>query len=77
MASRKIRCKDRVVANIPSTDEAGFTRDGIMNSYNTHMWADDNPYTTVAPRDQHPFSIHFYVGILGDKPLRPVVLPNI
>jgi hypothetical protein len=41
------------VANIPFTDEAGFTREGIVNSYNTHIWADDNPRTTVAPRDQH------------------------
>ena len=28
------------------TDEASFTRDGINNSRNVHMWSHENPYET-------------------------------
>jgi hypothetical protein len=45
------------VTNIQFTDEVGFTRGGIVNFRNTHAWVDDNPYTTVASRHQHQFSI--------------------
>jgi hypothetical protein len=63
------------VANILFTDEAGFTRDGIVNFRNTHVRVDDNPHTTVASK-HHQFSINVWVGIIGDKHLGPVVLPN-
>jgi hypothetical protein len=33
-------------------------------------------HATVASRHQHRFSINVCVGILGDQPLGPVVLPN-
>jgi hypothetical protein len=66
----------RFVANILFTDKAGFTRDGIVNFHNTHVWVDDNPHTTVASRHQHRFSINVWVGIVGDEILGPVVLPN-
>jgi hypothetical protein len=44
------------VAIVLFSDNAGFTRDRIVNSHNTHVWADDNPHTTVASRHQHRFS---------------------
>ncbi|EZA52677.1 hypothetical protein X777_07058 [Ooceraea biroi] len=28
------------------TDEATFTRRGIFNSHNSHVWAHNNPHTT-------------------------------
>jgi hypothetical protein len=42
----------------------------------SHVWVDDNPHTTVASRHQHRFSINVWVGIVRDKLLGPVVLPN-
>jgi hypothetical protein len=27
-----------------STDEESFTREGIFNVHDTHVWADENPY---------------------------------
>jgi hypothetical protein len=66
----------RFVPNILFTDEAGFTRAGIVNFHNIHVWVDDNPHTTVASRHQHQFSINVWVGIIADKLLGPVVLPN-
>jgi hypothetical protein len=38
------------VANILFTDDAEFTRDGIVNFHSTHVWADDNPHTTVTSK---------------------------
>ncbi|RZC38176.1 HTH Tnp Tc3 2 domain containing protein, partial [Asbolus verrucosus] len=29
-------------ANILATDEAGFSRNGIHNGHNTHIWSDEN-----------------------------------
>jgi hypothetical protein len=66
----------RFVGNILFTDDAGFTRDVIVNFHNTHVWMDDYPHTTVASRHQHRFSINVWVGIVGDQILGPVVLPN-
>jgi hypothetical protein len=50
------------VANVLFTNEAGFTRDGIMHVHITHVWVDDNPHTTMASRHQHQFSINMWVG---------------
>jgi hypothetical protein len=68
MASRKTHSKHLV------TDEAEFTRDGIVNFYNTHVWMDDSSHTTVASSHQHRLSMSVWVGILGDQLLGPVVL---
>jgi hypothetical protein len=48
----------QLVANILFNDEAGFTRGGIVNFHNIHVWVDDNPHTTVAARHQDQFSIN-------------------
>jgi hypothetical protein len=64
------------VANIIFNENAGFTRDGIVNFHNTHVWVDDNPHTIVTSRHQHRFSTSIWVGILDDQLLWPVVLPN-
>jgi hypothetical protein len=53
------------VANILFTDEAGFTRDGIVNSHNMHVWIDESPFITMASKHQHRFSINVWVVILG------------
>jgi hypothetical protein len=61
----KYAVNPRFVANTLFTDEAGFTRDGIVNFHNTHVWVDDNPHTTVASRHQHQFSINIWVDIVA------------
>jgi hypothetical protein len=48
------------------TDEAGFTRDGIINFHNSHMWADENPHGIIQSRHQQRFSINIWAGIIGD-----------
>jgi len=65
-----------LIANILFTDEAGFTRDGIFNFHNTHQWADENPHAIVESRHQQRFSLNVWLGILGDRLIGPVVLPD-
>lgn len=58
------------------TDEATFTRDGIQNLHNQHVWADENHHVTVQSHYQQRFCINIWAGIVGDCSLESQVLPN-
>lgn len=58
------------------TDEATFSRDGILNIHNTHEWAAENPGATREIHFQHKFKINVWAGIMGDTLIGPVMLPN-
>jgi hypothetical protein len=58
------------------TDEAMFTRDGIFNFHNVHIWAHANPRTIREARHQTTFSINVWAGIVGDRLTGPVRLPE-
>lgn len=58
------------------TDEAGFTRDGIFNCHNTHIWADENPHAIRDSHHQQQFSINVWAGIVGNQLLGPYELPG-
>lgn len=62
--------------NILFTDEESFTKRGIVNFHNRHMWCDENPHVIHAIRFQHEFSINVHGGIVGDMLIGPFVLPN-
>lgn len=58
------------------TDEAGFTKNGILNLHNSHVWADENPHATVVHQHQQQFqSINVWAGIIGNFLIGPCVLP--
>lgn len=57
------------------TDESEFTRDGINNFHNQHIWDYENPHATVQSRLQRRFSVNVWAGIVGDHLLGPVFLP--
>ncbi|KAJ8892318.1 hypothetical protein PR048_004898 [Dryococelus australis] len=40
---------------IVHTDEACFTRDGVVNCRNSHVWNDEHPLTTRVSDHQHQF----------------------
>lgn len=63
-------------SNILFTDEAIFTRSGIFNSHNMHVWADENPRVTWRGRYQHRFSVNVWCGIIGNYLIGPHVLPG-
>ncbi|KAJ4444989.1 hypothetical protein ANN_06788 [Periplaneta americana] len=58
------------------TDEAQFTRDGITNFHNQHVWAYENPRATVPSSHQVRFSLNMWAGIIGDRLVAPHVLVN-
>ncbi|KAJ4449147.1 hypothetical protein ANN_00542 [Periplaneta americana] len=56
------------------TDEAQFTRDGITNFHNQHVWAYENLRATVPSHHQVRFSLNMWAGIIGDRLVGPHVL---
>jgi len=58
------------------TDEAMFTWDGIFYFHNMHIWIHANPHAILEARHQNTFSINVWAGIVGDRVIGPVRLPE-
>jgi hypothetical protein len=58
------------------TDEAMFTRNGIFNFHNVHIWVHANSHAIREARHQTTFPINFWAGIVGDRLIGPVRLPE-
>ncbi|KAJ8939148.1 hypothetical protein NQ318_010903 [Aromia moschata] len=58
------------------TDEACFTRRGITNFHNEHVYADENPHAIKVRHFQHEFRINVWAGIIGNFIVDPVILPQ-
>jgi hypothetical protein len=41
---QKIDEEPNFLSIVLTRDEAGFTRDGVFNSHNTHIWSEENPH---------------------------------
>lgn len=63
--------------NILWTDECTFTRRGLFNQHNRHMWAHENPFLMKEDSFQHRFSLNVWAGIIGPYVLGPVFLPRL
>lgn len=57
------------------TDEATFTRRGVFNFRNKHVWDNENPHVLRERHFQHEFKINIWCGIVGNHVLGPVELP--
>lgn len=57
------------------SDESTFTRNGIYNSHNEHVWSLENPHATRTRSFQHRFSINLWCGIFNGS-LFMEVLPQ-
>lgn len=73
---RWVAANRRLVKLILFTDEAQFTRNGINNTKNTHIWAEDNPNATVQTNFQQRFSVNVWCGLIKDKLIGPYILDN-
>lgn len=74
--NRKVRHDANFVRRILWTDEAKFTRAGITNHRNHHLWLNENPHAVRPASFQHEFSINVWAGIIDDELLGPIVLPD-
>lgn len=63
-------------AQVLWTDEASFTRDGISNVHNEHVWSHQNPQASAEASFQHQWRINVWAGIIGEVIIGPVFLPN-
>lgn len=62
--------------NILFTDEASFTRSGITNLHNEHVYSDENPHATKVTHYQHEFRVNMWAGIINNFLIGPIVIPN-
>jgi len=56
------------------TDEAQFNHDGVNNTHNSHVWADENPHTTVVSNFQLCFSVNVCCAVLDNQLIGPFIL---
>lgn len=58
------------------TDEATFTRGGVFNTHNFHMWQKEDPHVVHQSNYQHRYSVNVWAGIVGNNLVGPYVLPQ-
>jgi len=49
------------------TDEATFTPNGVFNSRNTLVWAEENPHEIRQCNFQYRWAINVWAGVIGDR----------
>ena len=74
--SRWINSNSHMIRKILFTYEAHFTRDGVNNTRNPHLWDRDNPHTTVGNNYQLPFSVNVWCVVIGDQPTGLYIFPQ-
>lgn len=68
--------ENHFLENIFFTDESCFTRNGVVNFHNLHIWSDENPRETRPNSFQRQFSINVWAGIIGNCMIGPIELPQ-
>ncbi|GFT21471.1 uncharacterized protein TNCV_2307291 [Trichonephila clavipes] len=53
------------------SDEASFTREGIFNTHNDHIWVVENPHAVRRRAAQIRFSVNVWAGIMGNHLIGP------
>lgn len=71
----ELRQNPNFTSKILFTDEAGFRRDGVINSHNLHHWADENPRQIIFNRNQQQFQVNVWAGLIGTHLVGPFILP--
>jgi len=56
------------------TDEAQFNRDGVNNTHNSRVWADENSHATVESNFQLRFSVNVCCAVLDNQLIGPFIL---
>ena len=57
------------------TDEAKFTREAVLNSLNSHVWADENLHAARPYGIQKRYSLNICAGFLDGYVIGPYLLP--
>jgi hypothetical protein len=62
-------------ARVLAADEVCFTRNGVVNFHNVHVWAQENPHAVRQSNFQQRFSINIWAGIVDNFVTDPHELP--
>ena len=65
-----------MIRNILFTDEAHFTRDGVNNTRNSHLWDRDNPHGIVESNYQQLFAVNVWCDVTGEQIIGPYIFPQ-
>lgn len=57
------------------SDEASFTREGIFNTRNNHIWANENPHAVHVNHYQREFRVNVWAAVINDQIIGPIFLP--
>lgn len=57
------------------TDVARLTREAVLNCWNSHVWADENPNATHSHGFQEKSGINVWAGIIGGHLIGPYPFP--
>src|SRR5215469_7471821 len=71
-----IKAHPELLSVILLSYEASFTRDGVNNLRNVHMWSHDNPHETSVTNFQRRFTVNVWCGVLGNKLIGTFVFDN-
>lgn len=63
-------------ANVIWTDESTFTRNGMWNRRNSHIWAHSNPFALQQTGHQTRWSVNVWAGIFKNRVIGPIFLPE-
>jgi len=73
---RWIHSNSHMIRNILFTSEAHFTRYGVKNTRNSHLWDRDNAHGTVESNYQHLFAINVWWVFISDQLIGPYIFPQ-
>lgn len=61
---------------VPFDDEVPFTRDSVLNTHNSHVWANQNAHATRVTAAQQRIAVNVWAEIVGVCLLEPYLLPS-
>jgi len=73
---RRVNEDPEFLSRVIFSDESLFTREGIFNSHNMHMWDEENPRVTRLRNYQVRWKLNVWAGIMDTTILGPVILPE-
>lgn len=63
------------LSHILWTDELCFTRRGVVNFHNQHVWANENPHAIRPRKFQNSFSVNVWIGVIHNNLCGPFFCP--
>lgn len=70
---RWLSLNNDLLTKILFTDEATFTRNGLNNTRNCHIWNEVNPHATTESNFQRRFSVNVWCGVIGRNLIGPYI----